>query len=212
MRAVLSTLFALTLLLSATVASAKQASTDVGKLVMKAIEDIRGVVETKKGKIPEEQLDIELRSVINPIFDFAEMSKQSLGANWSKATPEEQREFTTLFSALLSNTYLSKVRKVDQTTISFLGENVNGNRALIKTNLFDKGDNVSLNYRVYLLQGKWMIYDIVIENISLASNYRSEFAGIVRKDGVAGLIKQLQEKKDDREAETAEKLAQEKSE
>lgn len=181
-------------------AFANEASTEAGKVVMKVIGDVRKVVNDQKGKVSDEQLDKALQDVIYPVFDFAEMSKQCLGSNWNKATPEEQQEFTKLFTNLLSHTYLSKVRKVDQTRIDFVGETIDQNRGLVRTNLLDKGDNVVINYRVYQNQNRWLVYDLIIENISLASNYRSEFAAIVRKDGIAGLITQLRDKIDTRDA------------
>ncbi len=186
---------------------ANDPQSDAGKLVMVTIDKVRSTVSAKKGKVTTEELDKSLSDVILPVFDFAEMAKQCLGTNWNVATEDERKQFVDLFSELLSHTYLSKVRKVDQTTSKFVAEAVQGQKALVRTVLNDKGDDIEMNYRLYHTGDQWRVYDIVIENISLASNYRSEFAGIVRKDKMTGLIEKLKEKQTNRKADEAAKGA-----
>lgn len=165
-----------------------------------AIEKVRGICSTELGKTPDVQLDEKLRTIIYPLFDFEEMSKRSLGANWTKATPEEQKEFVSLFSDLLAKTYLKRIkRNAASSKIDQLTESIEGDKALVKSTVVVDDSEVAIDYRLFQKANDWKIYDVVIENVGLVSNYRSEFGATVRKDGMSGLIQQLKTKKSDQE-------------
>lgn len=159
------------------------------------IDEIIKIVEANPGDANQEVRREKLRVLINPLFDFDEMAKRSLGANWKEATPEEQVEFTEVFSDLLARTYLSKIETVKPGMVTVVSENVDHNKALVKTTVHHKGDTFPLDYRLQNTSGKWRVYDVIIENIGLVANYRNEFAGVVRKDKVSGLIQKLKDKK-----------------
>lgn len=145
----------------------------------------------------EKQLDqrrAKLREVINPRFDFEEMSKRSLGTYWKEITPEQQKDFVHVFSDLLARTYLSKIETVQEGMVKFDSEKVDFPRAMVKTIVKYKGDNFPLDYKLLNQDGNWKVYDVIIENIGLVANYRNEFAGIIRKESFDGLMKKLREK------------------
>ena len=141
-----------------------------------------------------EQRRAKLRQVINPRFNFEEMSKRSLGTYWKEITPEQQKDFVTTFSDLLARTYLSKIETVQEGMVKFDGEKVDFPRALVKTIVKYKGDNFPLDYKLLNQDGSWKVYDVIIENIGLVANYRNEFAGIIRKESFEGLMKRLRDK------------------
>ncbi len=136
----------------------------------------------------------KLRELISPYFDFDEMSKRSLGTNWNERSAEEQKEFVSLFSDLLAKTYLARIENIQDDTVTVDKEDLNFPKALVKTTIFYKGDKFPLDYRMYSQNGKWRIYDVIIENIGLVANYRNEFAAIIRKDDFSGLLAKLREK------------------
>ena len=136
----------------------------------------------------------KLRELINPKFNFAEMAKRSLGSNWNDITPDQQKDFTEVFSELLARTYLSKIETVKPGMVKVDGENVDSNKAVVKTTVTSKGDNFPIDYKLMFTDGRWQVYDVVIENIGLVANYRNEFAGIIRKDTFAGLMERLRQK------------------
>ncbi len=163
--------------------------------VRTTIEKARATVKSDKGKVSEEQLAMNLEQVILPVFDFDEMSRRSLGANWSKGTPEQQKEFVELFSKLLSRTYRNQVMKgIDTSIITYDGESLTDGSALVKTSVQSEGDKFKVVYRLRKQADTWRVYDVVIENVGLVTNYRNEFAGIIRKDGFPGLIDRLKTK------------------
>jgi len=136
----------------------------------------------------------KLRELINPKFNFAEMSKRSLGANWNDITPQEQADFTTVFSELLARTYLSKIETVKPGMVTVESEQVEAPRAVVKTTVISKGDTFPIDYKLMLHGTSWQVYDVVIENIGLVANYRNEFSGIIRKEKFAGLMERLRKK------------------
>jgi phospholipid transport system substrate-binding protein len=137
----------------------------------------------------------KLRELINPKFNFAEMSKRSLGPNWNEISPEEQKEFTEVFSELLARTYLSKIETVKPGMVKVESENVEPPKAVVKTTVISKGDTFPIDYKLMQKDGgQWQVYDVVIENIGLVANYRNEFSGIIRKDKFSGLMEKLRAK------------------
>ena len=125
------------------------------------------------------------------------MSKRCLGANWPKASPAEQEDFVTLFSDLLARNYLKQIREnAAQSEFTVGGGSQEAERALVRTKVKYDGDNISIDYRLLLEKGThWKVYDVIIENIGLVSNYRNEFANIIKKEGMSGLLAKLREKK-----------------
>lgn len=136
----------------------------------------------------------KLREIINPKFNFNEMARRSLGTNWNDITPEQQKEFTTVFSELLARTYLSKIETVKPGMVNVESEEVESAKALVKTTVLSKGDTFPIDYKLMLDGGHWQVYDVVIENIGLVANYRNEFSGIIRKEKFAGLMERLHKK------------------
>ena len=188
--------FGLILSCAASIA-AKSAAADAGPAVMikDAIEQIRDVVKKEEGKTDADTLDQKLRGILMPVFDFGEMSRRSLGSHWGKAKPEEQQEFVKLFSDLLAYTYLKRIRRNATTSeIKEITDTITGDKAFVKSVVVAEGDPVSIDYRLMQENGGWRIYDVVIENIGLVSNYRDEFNGIIRKEGMPGLLTKLREK------------------
>jgi len=136
----------------------------------------------------------ELREVINPRFDFEEMAKRSLGAEWRNCTPEQQRDFVGVFSGLLSRTYLSRIETVKPGMVTIDSEKLDGLKAVVRTTVSHKGDEFPIEYKLLNESGTWRVYDVVIENIGLVANYRNEFAGIIRKEKFDGLMQRLRAK------------------
>lgn len=136
----------------------------------------------------------KLHEVIAPRFDFGEMSKRSLGAQWLKCSESERKEFVEIFSDLLATTYLSRIETVKRGMVSVDGEKVDFPKAVVKTTVTHKGDTFPIDYKLVFRNGGWKVYDVVIENIGLVANYRNEFAGIVRREKFSGLMERLRKK------------------
>lgn len=136
----------------------------------------------------------KIREVIEPVFNFNEMAKLSLGNNWKEASESEQQEYVKLFSDLLATTYLKKIDQVKKDTVIFRGHRERQDQALVKTDVNFNNDLFPIVYKMRKEASGWRVHDVSIENISLVSNYRSEFAGIIRKNGIDGLLNDLRQK------------------
>jgi len=143
-----------------------------------------------KGK--EEERRELLRKEIAPVFDFGEMAKRSLGPNWRDRTPEERERFVALFRELLENSYLGKIESYGGEVIRYGEETVDGPYAQVKTVVVTtRGQEIPVHYRMRADGGRYRIYDVVIEGISLVNNYRSQFNSILQKSSFAELMEKL---------------------
>ena len=141
-----------------------------------------------------EQRKEMLRETLMPRFDWFEMAKQTLGKHWS-ITAGRENEFVGAFAEFLGNSYVGSIGSYKDEKILFIQESIDSNRAQVKTKIVpDKGEPTSVNYRLHRVQGEWKIYDVVVEDISLVANFRSQFNRILAKGSFDDLLKQLREK------------------
>jgi phospholipid transport system substrate-binding protein len=137
----------------------------------------------------------ELRKVLYSRFDFTEMAKRSLGPHWQRRSPEEQKEFVELFTSLLEGAYLDKIESYNGEKVQYLNETVDNDYAEVDTKIVDNhGQPFSVNYRLRNGGGDWKVYDVVIENVSLVNNYRSQFNRVLAKSSFEELLKTMKEK------------------
>jgi len=139
----------------------------------------------------------KIRSTINERFDFRAMSQRTLATNWKKATTQEQQQFIDLFSQLIENTYIGKIEAYTDEKVEYPGEKVKGNKAIVETRIITASADIPVDYKLYLKDDYWWVYDVIIEGVSLISNYRSTYQEIVKQEGFAGLLVKMQEKIDE---------------
>jgi phospholipid transport system substrate-binding protein len=137
----------------------------------------------------------QLREIVYTRFDFEEMAKRSLGSHWRRLSPQQQKEFVTAFTDLLETTYADKIDLYEGQQVEYVGETIDKNYAEVNTRVIGKNrENYSVDYRLHEMGGKWRIYDVVAENISLVNNYRSQFNRVVVNSSVEELIKRIKQK------------------
>jgi phospholipid transport system substrate-binding protein len=137
----------------------------------------------------------QLRDTIYPRFDFPEMAKRSLGPYWSRRSPQEQQEFVKLFTDLLESSYVDKIEGYNGEKVLYTREQVDGDNAEVFTKvLTKKGEEFSINYKLHRVGNEWKVYDVVVEDISLVNNYRSQFNRILANASFDELLKKLQQK------------------
>jgi len=135
----------------------------------------------------------DLRKAIFPQFDIPEMAKRSLGLNWRPRTSAEQKEFVDLFSYLLEDFLSDKLKSFEDEKFVYTGEIKDGDYAKVETRIVTKeGKDISIDYRLHLVDEDWKVYDMVIENVSLVKNYRSQFNRIIAKSSYQNLVRRIQ--------------------
>jgi len=137
----------------------------------------------------------QLRQVVSSRFDFAEMARRSLGGQWRKLSPKEQEEFVRLFTDLLERAYIDRIEAYSDEKFAYIRENLDKGYAEVMSRIVtNKGEEFSLNYKVHLVGSEWKVYDVVVENISLVNNYRSQFNRIITNSSYEELIRRMKEK------------------
>ena len=140
-----------------------------------------------------------LREAIFVRFDFQQMAQRTLGAHWQRRTPEEQAEFIKVFSDLLEQTYVDKVESYNNEKFIYTNERIDGPYAEVGSKMRNsKGEEFSINYKVHRAGEDWRVYDLVIENVSLVNNYRSQFNRILTNSTYDELISKIKAKLSDK--------------
>jgi len=133
-----------------------------------------------------------VRKIAIDIFDVQETARRALGRHWQQRTPQEREEFVQLFADLLERTYIDKIDLFGGERLKFTEEKVDGEHAVVRAKVVTKqGAEVPVEARMLNRTGRWQIYDIVIENISLIGNYRSQFDRIIRSSSYGELARRL---------------------
>jgi len=149
-----------------------------------------------KGESGKKTKKVKIRSLANKMFDYAELSQRTLGQNWKKLNAGQQKEFTDLYALLLEETYANKILSYTNEKVLYGKEKTLSEKTVeVQTTIVttQKAD-IPINYRVIRKDGDWKVYDIVIEGVSLISNYRSQFGEILSKKPPEALLDTLRKK------------------
>jgi phospholipid transport system substrate-binding protein len=148
-----------------------------------------------KSKAQNEVQRAQLLEVISPRFDFTEMAKRSLGPNWARRTSEEQREFVKIFTALMGRAYANNIESYTSQNVLYTRESEDQNYAQVDTKIVsDNQPPVTINYKLHSVDKEWKVYDLVIEDISVVNNYRSQFDRVIARSSFEELMRAMKEK------------------
>lgn len=165
--------------------------------VKSTVDQVVKIVSDKEMKKPqnEQKRRAALKQAIGRIFDYGEMAKRSMGLHWKTLSAAQQKDFVGLFSTLLENSYAGKIESYNKEKIVYDRESVEGTYAEVDSRVITpKRDEYSLDYRLLKQGNKWMVYDVVIEGVSLVSNYRTQFNKIINERGYNELVKKMRTK------------------
>lgn len=174
--------------------------------VRTTIQQARAVLEdpSYQGQDQKQQRLEKVKEVVLPQFDSQEVAKRTLSTHWKDLTEQQQQEFVQLFIALVEKTYAHNLDRYSKNVQFFYDqERVEDNFSEVDTRVLDPVQNrtFSIGYRLHTVNGKWLVYDVVIENVSMVQNYRNQFNRILTKSSYEELVKALQNKL--RELDTA---------
>jgi len=136
-----------------------------------------------------------LKEIANPLFDFEEMARRALGPHWRRRSFQEQKEFVKLFRDFIEKTYSNNVDLYAGEQIVMGKEIIDNDYAQVDSSFVNpKGEEFSVVFRLRRTEGKWKVYDALVENISIVNNYRSQFDRVISKSSFEELIRLLKEK------------------
>ncbi|MGC8795544.1 ABC transporter substrate-binding protein [Thermodesulfovibrio sp. 3462-1] len=165
--------------------------------IKKTVDKVISILKDPKYKGEKrQQRRAALRAEISKVFDFDEMAKRSLGIYWRDRTPQEKKEFVELYKDLLERSYSGKIESYTTEEVVYTDERIeNGKYAEVKTKIITKDKKeIPIDYRLYFNGKEWKVYDVVIEGVSLVSNYRSQFNKIIRTHSYQELVKRMKTK------------------
>ena len=138
----------------------------------------------------------QVRKVAESIFDYPDTARRALGPHWNALTPQQQQEFVKLFSDVLDRSYISKIELYQGERVQYVGETIDRDDASVKTLISAKkgSESIPVDYRMHLKDGRWLVYDVIIEGVSLVSNYRTQFNKIVQTESYDALVRRLRAK------------------
>lgn len=137
----------------------------------------------------------KLWNVVKSVFDFEETSKRALGRHWIPLSFEERKEFTDAFVKVVRNIYLGKTDSYQGQKIEYVRELVKGDRGKVQTNFFTVDQKkIVINLNMHKVGASWKIYDVIVEGVSIVSNYRGQFNSIMSRGSFEELMEKLLEK------------------
>jgi len=167
------------------------------ELAKSATDRALAVLRDPKLKAPDKKQERveQLKQIVNPIFDFDEMARRTLGAHWRRRSAADQEDFIRLFRAFLEHIYADRIDLYENERIVFGRETIDQDYAEVESKVLgNKGEETPVIYRLKRTSGTWKIYDAIVENISLVNNYRSQFDRVISKSSFDELKKMLKEK------------------
>lgn len=135
----------------------------------------------------------ELLTIIRERFSCEEMSKRALGEEWFKRSEAEQQEFTRLFQVLLAKSYAGKIEGYGAKPISYLEEQIANGYAMVRAKMYAAKNDYVLDFRLMEKAGNWLVYDVVVDGISLMSSYRGQFARVLTYASYETLVERMRE-------------------
>lgn len=148
-----------------------------------------------KGEAAKDAKAEKIRAIIGEFFDFTVLSQLTLGRNWKKFKPNQQKEFVTLYRALLENVYMDRILEYSDEKVVFEKEiMLSEKKAEVQSKVIDQSKEIPIHYRMVLRNGKWKVYDVIVEGVSMVKNYRSQFDQLLAKGTPDDLLKTLRDK------------------
>ncbi len=160
------------------------------------VEEILTILKDEKLAAPENKAERkkQVEAVVDSMFDFEEMAKRSLSRYWDERTPAQKKEFVDFYARLVKQRYIGKIDSYSGQQVVFKKQIIKKKSAIIYSLLVDNGTNIPIDYKLINKGDSWQTYDLRVENVSLATNYRRDFFSIIKSDGYEGLLAKMKEK------------------
>ena len=160
------------------------------------IDEVLKILNDKELKAPAKQEDRRqrLEKVVAARFDYSEMSRRSLGAQWNQLSDKDKQEFVDLFRTLLTNTYADRVETYSGEGVQYLNERTEKEYAEVRTKVLSGKTEIPMDYRLMNKSNDWHVYDVVVDGVSLVNNYRGQFSKILHTSSYSDLVDQLRKK------------------
>mgnify|MGYP001337989382 CR=1 FL=1 len=136
------------------------------------------------------QREAKFRSLLSQGFDLRFIGRFVLGRDWRRATPEQQNDYIALYGEFLLQTYASRLGGYSGETMTVTGARQASEKDIVVSTTLDRpgGLDINADWRVRVIEGRYRIIDVAVEGISMAFTQRSDFAAVIKRDGIEGLL------------------------
>ena len=137
----------------------------------------------------------EIRRIAQGLFDFDELARRTLSRHLAGRTLEERAEFVGLFTDLLVRSYLNRIEAYAGERIVYTGEVIDGTYAKVRSKVItQRQSEIGIDYRMHLHDGRWQVYDVLVDGVSFVSTYRSQFDRVIQAESYGALIERLRKR------------------
>ncbi len=156
-------------------------------------QSIDGILKTAGEPVSPETKE-KLKQVINEFMDFNELSRLALGKYWEQRTEQEKKDFVNVFSSLIKNSSVKKLEIYKADRLAYKEPVITGDKATVTTVAYKDRKHVEIVYKMHLVNGQWLVYDMEIDGVSTAINYRDSFYKEIAKTSYQEMYKKLEKR------------------
>ena len=200
LRIILGTTIFCVLLQQASIANAISPPLQTIQTAVERVVEVLSATENQ-GEAQRQKRLAEVGTIIRPLFDRQEVAKRTLGFHWKDRTEQQREEFINIFTQLVEISYgetfdKQAQRYLDQAKFEFDKETIDGRFAVVETSivLTSAKQSFSIDYRFHQVENQWLIYDVVVERVSMIRNFRTQFYRIIAKHSYEELVTRLRQK------------------
>ena len=165
------------------------------QVIETTVQEIINVLEARVDQDSISEADREaIRKVVHGKFDYREMSRRSVGKPWNDMSDAKQTEFTDIFRQMLEYSYGNRLAAYHGQKVEFGEPEYKHEKARVSGAVVDATKSIPMEYRLHQTATGWQVYDIKIEGVSMITTFRQDFKSIIKKNGVDGLMVDLQDK------------------
>ncbi|MDE2999032.1 MAG: ABC transporter substrate-binding protein [Gemmatimonadota bacterium] len=161
---------------------------------------IKAIVNSETAGETAEERE-QLRAIVEAMFDFRRFGMVALGRHWQRRTEAEQAEFADLCRRLIVRNYADPKLYTKSEKIEYVGSEVDSTEGVVRTVVHYKDEQSHIDYKLHPVNEEWLVYDMVIDDLSVARNNRSQFYKEIRKSSYEGLVNKLRDKLNEDEAD-----------
>ena len=169
---------------------------------MAATASPRDVVQSAVGRVivamqedpGRQQARAEIRKAAASLFDFDEMARRTLTRHWAARSAAEQAEFVRLFTDLLERSYIGRIESWSGEKILYTSEVVDGSFASVRSKIITRRAEVAIEYRLLQRDGRWRVYDVLMDGVSFVSTFRTAFDRIIQQSSWSGLMDKMRKR------------------
>ncbi len=191
---------ALTIALASSASPASAAPSGALATLKKSNDDVRKLLKKKAapGSPEEKVLRAEIKKIVNGFIDYGVLAQKALASHWTKISGEQQKEFVEVLRDLIESNYVKQISSNVNYEVAYKGEDVSGDDATvhstIKVERKGRSEDMAIDYKMSKQNGRWLVWDVITEDVSLVRNYKKEFNKTIDKEGFDGLLKKMKKK------------------